>query len=499
MSLSVVVGGTRSGKSAHAERLALATGLPVRYVATAIDADGSMAGRIAAHVARRPDGWETVDAGDSLADAVLYGGCTLIDGLGVWLATPRPEWIDPLIAVAANEQVIVVAEEVGLGMLPLDRVSRDWLDALGEAVQRLSAAADRVELVVAGRAIALSASVAARPADTVTLRHHGDRDVRPGEADHAVNVLSGGPPAWLREALADALDTDAERYPDDAAARAATAARHGRDADEIVTTNGAAEALWLLGPALRPRLAACVHPGFTEAEAGLRAHGIPVVRVLREAGDRFALDPRAVPDAADLVIVVNPCWTLDPAHSLLALRRPGRIVVVDEAFMDMVPDEAGSLAGERLQDVIVVRSLTKLLSVPGLRVGYAIAPLALAAKLRAVRPAWSANALALTALTAAAEHPAELAALADRAVAERLDLEERLTAIAGVRVWPSAANFCLVEVADGPRVASAMREVGVAVRPASSFPGLGPGHLRITAREPEANARLVNALQEALA
>jgi len=114
VSLTVVIGGTRSGKSVHAERLALATGLPVRYVATAIDADGSMADRIATHVARRPTYWESVDAGDSLADSVLAGGCTLIDGLGVWLATPRPEWIGPLIAAAAHDQVIVVAEEAGL-------------------------------------------------------------------------------------------------------------------------------------------------------------------------------------------------------------------------------------------------------------------------------------------------------------------------------------------------------------------------------------------------
>ena len=74
---------------------------------------------------------------------------------------------------------------------------------------------------------------------------------------------------------------------------------------------------------------------------------------------------------------------------------------------------------ERLDDVIVVRSLTKAASIPGLRAGYAIAPPALAERLRAVRPPWSANALALAALAAAADHPAELAAIAERAAAER--------------------------------------------------------------------------------
>ncbi|MGO9899546.1 MAG: aminotransferase class I/II-fold pyridoxal phosphate-dependent enzyme [Solirubrobacteraceae bacterium] len=334
-----------------------------------------------------------------------------------------------------------------------------------------------------------------------TLRHHGDRDLRPGDADHAVNVLAGGPPPWLAQALLRALHDAADRYPDETAATLALAAQHGRDPREIVTTNGAAEALWLIGPALRPRLAACIHPGFTEAEAALRAHHVAVARVQRDPDVGFALDPAAVPGGADLVIVGNPAspsGTLDPAAALLALRAPGRVVVVDEAFMSMLPGEPGSLAGERLEDVIVIRSLTKLLSIPGLRAGYAIAPPALASALREVRPPWSANALALTALRTAAAHREELAALSARAAAERADLECRLSAIDGVRTWPSATNFCLIEVADGPGVLAALRARRIAVRPAASFPGLGPGYLRITARDPDRNARVARAIAEAI-
>jgi histidinol-phosphate aminotransferase len=240
-----------------------------------------------------------------------------------------------------------------------------------------------------------------------------------------------------------------------------------------------------------------VHPGFTEGEAALRAHGVPVARVLRRPEDGFALDPGAVPDEADLVLVGNPAspsGTLDPASAVLALRRPGRVVVVDEAFMDLVPGEAASLVREPLDDVIVVRSLTKSLAVPGLRAGYAVASPALAARLRAVRPPWSANALALAALAAAAQRPEALAAAAERATAEREDLAARLAAVPGVRTWPSVTNFCLIEVADGPRVVGVLRERSIAVRPAASFPGLDDRHLRLTARDPAANARLVDAL-----
>ena len=146
-----------------------------------------------------------------------------------------------------------------------------------------------------------------------------------------------------------------------------------------------------------------------------------------------------------------------------------------------------------------MRSLTKALAVPGLRVGYAVAAAPLAARLRAARPPWSANALALAALAAAARRPEALAATAARVQEEREDLDRRLRAIAGVRAWPGAANFCLVEVPDGPRVAAALRDRSIAVRPAGTFPGLGEGHLRVTARSAEENARLASALEEAVA
>jgi histidinol-phosphate aminotransferase len=553
VSLTVVLGGTRSGKSARGEQLAAATGMPVRYVATADARDPTLRRRIDEHRARRPAAWTTVVAGSSLAGACAEaaGQCVLVDGLGPWIATrlhAAGAFDDPtrlgdvsfevlaelgraIDALACAGAAIVVAEQAGEGVLPADAASRAWLDLLGDVNQRLAARADRAELVVAGRPITLGpgcvapspgADMAATSATTATphaparassnpppsggdafasLRRHGDQDVGPGDADHAVNVIAGGPPPWLRGALAAALDGHAHGYPREREAIAAIAARHGRVPAEIVPTNGAAEALWLLGPAFRPALAACVHPAFTESEAALRAHRIAVVRVVRDAERGFALDPEAVPDAADLVIVGNPAspsGTLDPASAILALRRPGRTVVVDEAFMDFVPGERGSLVRERFDDVIVVRSLTKVLGVPGLRAGYAVAGSRLADRLRAVRPPWSVNVVALAALAAVAGHPAELAGIAEQAATERTDLETRLRQIPGVRVWPGAANFVLVAVADGPAAVAALRSAQIAVRPAASFPGLDNRHIRITARDPRANRRVAEVLAQAV-
>src|SRR5206468_9659828 len=111
--------------------------------------------------------------------------------------------------------------------------------------------------------------------------------------------------------------------------------------------------------------------------------------------------------------------------------------------------------------------LTKPGSGPGLRAGYAAAAPAIAQRLRAVRPAWSVNALALAAMEATARHPEHLAAVARRVQDERDDLARRLRAIPRVRTWPASANFCLVAVPDGDRVVAALRQDRIAVRPAA--------------------------------
>jgi histidinol-phosphate/aromatic aminotransferase/cobyric acid decarboxylase-like protein/adenosyl cobinamide kinase/adenosyl cobinamide phosphate guanylyltransferase len=528
MSLTVLIGGTRSGKSRRAEQLAAASGRPVHYIATADSTDPAMAERIGVHVERRPPEWSTAEVSGSLADALAAApgeACVLLDGLGSWIATrmhragafeegfgteERRRLHEELIAevsaladaAAGRAETIVVAEEAGQGVLPAEAASRAWLDVLGESTQLLASEADRVEFLAAGQSLPLSTPGTNGAPSAESLRRHGDCEARPGDADHAVNVLAGGPPGWLREALHAALDASAGRYPAEGEAIAGLAALHGREPAEVVPTNGAAEALWLLPAALRPRLAACVHPAFTEGEAALRAHGVPVARVQRDPERGFAFDPAAVPGDADLVVLGNPAspsGTLDPAAALLVARHPGRVLVVDEAFMDLVPGEPGSLARERLEDTIVLRSLTKSLAIPGLRAGYALAPPPLAERLRAVRPPWSANGLALTALAAAAARPEALAAAAERAQSERQDLERRLALEPGIRTWPAAANFCLIEVPDGPAALAALRDAGIAVRPAASFPGLGANHLRITARGLAENEQLARALGEALA
>jgi histidinol-phosphate aminotransferase len=333
------------------------------------------------------------------------------------------------------------------------------------------------------------------------LRFHGDSVAAPGQLDFAVNVIPGGPPEWLLEALGDGLSR-AAAYPDEGPATAAVAARHRRPPEEVVLLNGAAEAFWLLAQVLRPQLAVVVAPSFTEPEAALQATGHPVRRVWRDP-DSFHLDPALVPAEADLVLTGNPnnpTGTLDPAATLARLARPGRVLVVDEAFMELTPGEAESLAGRLdLPGVVVVRSLTKLWGLAGIRAGYLLAPPQTASLLRAARQPWSVNSLACVALATWADQGAEHAAhRVRRLAATREQLAAALAALPGVRIWPSAANFLLLQVADGPAVFAALAACGIAVRPCQSFPGLTSDHLRVAVRDPADNQRLVDALGQAL-
>ena len=339
------------------------------------------------------------------------------------------------------------------------------------------------------------------------LRHHGDVDAEPGLLDFAVNVQGDGPPRWLRDRLAGCLD-GLGRYPvaaHDAAAREAVAARHGRRADEVLVLAGSAEGFALL-PALRPRLAAVVHPGFTEPEAALRDADVDVVRVLTDESDGHRLHPGAVPAAADLVVVgnpTNPTGVLHPADDVAALAAPGRVVLVDEAFADAVPGEPESLAGRRLPGLLVFRSLTKTWALAGLRAGYALGEPALLARLAAPRPHWPVSTLALEAVLACSEPSAvaEAGRAAERLVALRAEQAAALAAVDGVTVLPGRAPYLLLRLPDGrgERVRAALRAAGIAVRRADTFPGLGPDHLRVAVRPADQVARLVAALSDALA
>ena len=332
------------------------------------------------------------------------------------------------------------------------------------------------------------------------LHHHGDAELAPGLVDLAVNVRDDAPPPWLRDVLHASLDT-ASSYPDPAPARAAVAAAHDRPVDEVLLTAGAAETFVLLARALRPRLAAVVHPSFTEPEVALRAAGHPVTRVELRADDGWRLDPAAVPEDADLVVLgnpTNPTSVLHPAEAVAALARPGRVLLVDEAFADTLPGEPASLSARRdLPGLLVVRSLTKTWGLAGLRVGYALGPAPLVTELAAQQPQWPVSTPALAALVACSTEAARAEAeyAARELVRWRKVLVESLPPSVVVEGDPRS-SFALLRVPDGLAVREELRRRGWAVRRGDTFPGLTGDHLRVAVRRPEVSLAFAAALAD---
>nr|WP_235561907.1 cobyrinate a,c-diamide synthase [Marmoricola sp. Leaf446] len=327
------------------------------------------------------------------------------------------------------------------------------------------------------------------------LRHHGDAEAEPGLLDLAVNVYAGPRPPWLDAALHESLEL-VDRYPSPTAAEAAVAQRHGRAPEDVLATAGAAEAFTLVAR-LRPwRRPVVVHPQFTEPHAALEQAGHAVTTVLCTRASGFALDPAAVPEDADLVVVgnpTNPTGVLHPAEVVWQLLRPGRLVVVDEAFMDTVPGEGASLTGTTHPGLVVLRSLTKHWAIPGVRAGYLLGAPDVVAALRATQTPWSVSSTA-AAVTTACTSPAAAEESERRArtiTGWRTALEKGL-ADRGITHVPSSTSFVLAEV--GESVHGALRAAGIAVRRADTFPGLGPSWVRIAVRPEPATTQLLAAL-----
>lgn len=381
-------------------------------------------------------------------------------------------------------------------------------DAAGtSSVAEAAALAGGGELLVPKRrSVAATCAVATTQAHD--LRHHGDAEVvDAGGAlvDLAVNVRADTPPAWLKQRIAAALG-DLAAYPDGRAARAAVAARHGLPVERVLLTAGAAEAFVLIARALGAVRPVVVHPQFTEPEAALRDAGHQVERVLLRAADGFRLDPAAIPKDADLVVIgnpTNPTSVLHPAATLAALARPGRILVVDEAFMDAVPGEREALAGRvDLPGLVVLRSLTKTWGLAGLRIGYVLAEPQVIAKLAVAQPLWPVSTPALVAAEAcmAPEALAEAEAAARQIAVDRAHLLaglaefDEITAV-GVAEGP----FVLIRVAGAAQVRTRLRARGFAVRRGDTFPGLDHSWLRLAVRDRATTGRLLQALDHALA
>jgi len=168
MATHLILGGARSGKSAYAEQLAKNSQLAVTYIATAQVYDAEFAKRVEHHRARRPKDWQVVEAPFQLAETILSNDqanqCIIVDCLTLWLAqcicpdcesSESVEWAQERQALldalpSFKSQVLLVSNEVGMGIVPLGEINRQFQDEQGRLNQAIAQLADQVTFVAAG-------------------------------------------------------------------------------------------------------------------------------------------------------------------------------------------------------------------------------------------------------------------------------------------------------------------------------------------------------------
>ena len=330
--------------------------------------------------------------------------------------------------------------------------------------------------------------------------------------DCSANLNPLGMPPAVGEAAAEAARRAAP-YPDPLCRelRAAIAAHDGVAAEQVLCGGGAADLIFRLAYALRPRRALVTAPAFSEYEAALSAAGCAVARYPLTRERNFDVDGGILEAAEPGVELVFLCTPNNPTGRLISrdlllriaekCRGLGAVLAVDECFLPLSDGAGPGLAPwlEEYPNLLLLRAFTKSWAMAGLRLGYALcADTALLEKLSAAGPPWSvsapAQAAGLAALTQCPDWPERARALLER---ERPALAAGLSAL-GLEVVPGQANYLLFRAAGISDLKDRALGRGVLIRACGNYHGLGPDWYRVCVGPAEQNRRLLAALKEAL-
>ncbi|HEU4965691.1 MAG TPA: threonine-phosphate decarboxylase CobD [Bacilli bacterium] len=330
--------------------------------------------------------------------------------------------------------------------------------------------------------------------------------------DVSANINPLGPPESVVAALQESLVAGIAAYPDPLGRelKAVLVEKVAVASEQIVLGNGAAEVLYGVMRALRPRRVGVMQPCFSEYAAAAEGVGAEVVAVFaREDADYLPArgDLLAVCAKVELFIVGHPnnpngrflplAW-LEEMAKVLAAR--GGSLLVDEAFLDFVPRAPSLLtrvrAGE-LPSVVLLRSLTKFYAIPGLRLGYAVCAAELARRIERELPPWRVNALALVAGVVGLRDEQ----FAERTIAwlerERPFLRDGLARLPGVTVYGGEVNYVLFR-SENVALQADLGRRGILIRSCAEYPGLGEGFYRVAVWFRQENERLLREMERVL-
>jgi threonine-phosphate decarboxylase len=333
--------------------------------------------------------------------------------------------------------------------------------------------------------------------------------------DYSSNMNPLGPPPSVANAIRQ-FAASIDRYPDPAVRKLTQrlAAMHGIAQEAVLVGNGAAELIDLAARVRKPVTCAIPAPSFIEYADAVRKTGGSVLLVQLQEDDGFDLDRRRVEDALArhgkpsmwfIGSPNNPTGRLVDPAVIRMLLDDGQHVVLDEAFIDFVPNgEAISLlrlAAEHPR-LIVLRSMTKFYAVPGIRLGYAVGHPDTIAAMRELQVPWSVNGLAQEIGLAVLDEEQYATRTAAWIAEERPYLEQSLAAI-GLQVVHGVTNYVLFALPSAWRVTAeqlqrCMGEQGILIRDASRFEGLDVRYCRIAVKLRRDNDKLLAAMAQCL-
>lgn len=329
--------------------------------------------------------------------------------------------------------------------------------------------------------------------------------------DFSANINPLGPPECLRQTISGSLDM-VTHYPDPycAGLRAAIASVFSLPGEQVVCGNGSTELLYALPYALTVTRTVIPSPGYIDYTTATTRAGLDAVCIAQDVENGFAVDWSRIGrelSGGEMVIAgqpANPSGTMFEPEALLDIadRHPATLFVIDEAFADFVRGYQ-SMASHGRQNIIVLRSMTKFYAIPGLRLGYALAPEPIAGRISKFLPPWSVGSLAQSVGIAVLGEHAYAAETRGKIALLRDDLHRGLADFRCLTVFPSAANYLLIrlnhDVPDARELARMLVPYHIAIRVCDNYEGLDGRYFRVAVRTAEENERLLDAMSVLLA
>jgi len=330
--------------------------------------------------------------------------------------------------------------------------------------------------------------------------------------DFSASINPLGISQTVRESLISAIDT-LVHYPDSShlELKRALAEHHNLAPVNFAIANGSTELIYNLPAMLSGKKALIVSPSFSEYGQALSQYDWEIQHFILSPASNFAIDTDRLAvklaegiNALFLCNPGNPNGTLYPRRVIEKIYglcvEAGTFLVLDEAFMDFCEEASAKHFIVHADHAIVFRSMTKFFGIPGLRLGYSVSNAALAKRMDSLGGPWSVNSLALAAGVAAFEDIEHNRQTVKYVRQEKRCLIEKLEEFRQFRVYPSAANFLLVEIKDGTSARRLKDQLlahhRILIRNCSDFRGLSASFFRIAVRTSEENQLLLDCLRD---